>query len=127
MMPSDLNDIAKFFDGLDWNALHSVDEETRKTLIDMLCERDDEIRYTKYEIMQRMSEMRVGLKELKAKSDHIRAILAKLMSEKNPYKTKHFTIHSCQNRGTETLKVLRHGNRKKVFCKKKRKGETDEA
>ena len=119
MMPSDLDDIARFIDGIDWSALQSVDDKTRKTLIDMLCERDDELRCTQSKIKQHMSQMRTNLKELKAKSEHIRAILAQLMDEKNPYKTKHFTIHSCQNRGTETLKVLRHGNRKKIFCKKK--------
>ena len=96
MMPSNLDDIAKFIDGLDWSALQSVDDKTRKTLIDMLCERDDELRCTQSEISQNISQMRSYLKELKAKSDHIRAILAQLMSEKNPYKTKHFTIHSCQ-------------------------------
>lgn len=119
MKPSDLNDISGFIDGIDWEALQSVDEKTRKTLIDMLCERDDELRCSRSDIIQSIAQMRSNLKELKAKSEHIRAILAQLMSEKNPYKTKHFTIHSCQNRGTETLKVLRHGNRKKVFCKKK--------
>ena len=95
MMPLDLDDIARFIDGLDWDALQSVDDKTRKTLIDMLCERDDELRCNQSEISQSISQMRANLKELKAKSDHIRAILAQLMSEKNPYKTKHFTIHSC--------------------------------
>ena len=95
--------------------IDNVDESILQSIVDIICEREDEIHEEIASLEESMRSGREKVKMLSLKSRRLRDELSMLLRIKcvNPYKTKHFTICECLNRGTLTTKITREGSRRK--------------
>lgn len=106
-MEDSYEEFVKFLDSVTFDELMDFDEINKASAIDMLCERSSELLEMEAHLLSVLRHTKQALVEARGKHKRIRSVLEGLIRAENPYRTKHWSICQCLNRGTLTTQVFR--------------------